>query len=109
MATKNTFTYYAKEIIGHTGTISINTENRRFKSIFGILIDQVCLLWLTIQQNNNSLCQKASPKHLLWCLLFLKLYVTESVAAILCGCDEKTFRKWVWLFIEEIAKLPCVS
>jgi hypothetical protein len=38
--------------------------------------------------------------------MFLKLYCAESVLATLAGArqksvDEKSFRKWTWLFVEE--------
>ena len=45
------------------------------------------------------------PKHLLWSLLFLKIYGVEEVHAARVGCDEKTFRKWAWLYAEAVAKL----
>jgi hypothetical protein len=42
--------------------------------------------------------------------MFLKLYCAKSVLATLAGArqksvDEKTFRKWSWLFVEEINHL----
>jgi hypothetical protein len=42
--------------------------------------------------------------------MFLKLYCSESVLATLAGAgkksvDEKTIRKWCWLFVEEINHL----
>jgi hypothetical protein len=50
------------------------------------------------------------PANLLWALMFLKLHCAESVLATLAGAgqksvDEKTFRKWTWLFVEEINHL----
>jgi hypothetical protein len=48
----------------------------------------------------------AEPCHLLWALLLLKTYDTESVLAGLCGgVDEDTFRKWAWHFIEKVSYL----
>ena len=41
-------------------------------------------------------------KHLLWALLFLKVYATDTISAALAGCCECTFRKWVWPFVEAI-------
>ena len=48
--------------------------------------------------------------HLLWALMFMKLYGTEpemcANAGGSCGAiDPKTFRKWVWPFIEALAEL----
>jgi hypothetical protein len=38
---------------------------------------------------------KAEPEHLLWALLFLKLYCIEDVLVTLLGRDDGTIRKWV--------------
>ena len=51
------------------------------------------------------------PSHLLWALMFLKLYCAESVLCMLASGEngrapnEKTFCKWCWLFIEAISNL----
>ena len=50
-------------------------------------------------------CHGPQPKHLLWCLLFMKNYGVEETHAARVGCDEKTFRKWAWLYAEGVAKL----
>jgi hypothetical protein len=47
----------------------------------------------------------ARPKHLLWALLFLRHYGTEILNSTVTGADEKTFRKWVWLFVNSISNL----
>ena len=49
------------------------------------------------------------PVHLLWSLLFLKRYDTEHVNRSLTQADEKTWRKWVWIFVELLANLDVVS
>ena len=44
--------------------------------------------------------------HLLWGLMFLKLYVSESVnCALAWGMDEKTFQKWIWMFVYAMSDL----
>ena len=49
---------------------------------------------------------KPNPIHLFWALNFLKNYETESVCASkFGGVDEKTLRKWVWIYIKGIASL----
>ena len=53
--------------------------------------------------------QYAEPKHLLWALLFLKVYASEQVIRKFTGADEKTSRKWIWLFIGYIEELKIVS
>ena len=38
--------------------------------------------------------------------MFLKVYAKEGTLASLAGgVSEKTYRKWVWLFLPKIAKL----
>ena len=39
----------------------------------------------------------------LWALSLLKSYNTENNMSGDCGCDEKTFRYWCWLIIQELA------
>jgi hypothetical protein len=45
------------------------------------------------------------PQHLLWAILFLTLYDTESVHARIAQVDEDTFRKWSWLYIKKLSYL----
>jgi hypothetical protein len=47
----------------------------------------------------------AEPKHLLWTMHFMKTYKKEGDLRGFAKCDEKTVRKWVWLFMERIAAL----
>jgi hypothetical protein len=44
-------------------------------------------------------------KYLLWTMHFMKTYKKESDICGQVRCDEKTLRKWVWLFMERIAEL----
>lgn len=48
------------------------------------------------------------PIHLLWTLLFLKVYATEHVNKLVTSADEKTYRKWTWMFLNLIADLNLV-
>ena len=52
----------------------------------------------------------AKPIHLLWALMFLKIYSTERVSRTIVGSSrnptmEKTMRKWVRLFVRAISFL----
>jgi hypothetical protein len=49
----------------------------------------------------------AGPSHLLWALLFLKIYSTEAVLSSMCGVDEDTYRKWAWHLIDKVSYLEC--
>jgi hypothetical protein len=72
---------------------------------------EVCAdVWRRLEVDNIDLDAPddkiAEPCHLLWALLLLKTYETESVLAGLCGgVDEDTFRKWAWHFIEKVSYL----
>ena len=37
--------------------------------------------------------------------MFLFVYDTEPNAVSRIGCDEKTYRKWIWFYAEAISKL----
>ena len=90
-----------------SGTIIM--ETRRFRSCFGAGKEVVMHLWDLLVEHNLLPC-KATIKHLLWALYFMKVYATEnSTCSVLGGSngaiDPKTMRKWVWKFIEKIAEL----
>ena len=85
--------------------MSPKPRNRLFRSFFGTSSKISALLWrfISIDRNKHS---TAAPKHLLWALLFLKIYATEYVhCAFAGGVDPKTFRKWCWIFVKAIANL----
>ena len=46
-----------------------------------------------------------TPNHLLWGLILLKLYSSETTHAGMTGVDEKTFRKWSHFAIKRVADL----
>ena len=39
----------------------------------------------------------------------MKVYASENVLCTICACDEKTFRKWVWMMIDQMAQFDVVS
>lgn len=95
--------------IGRKPRLSNNLAARRHNEMFGCSPFLCSLLWAFMVDGGHvtprsGLC----PIHLLWALMFLKLYCTESVFAALCGCNEKTFRKWIWKVIIIIAELDVV-
>ena len=65
-------------------------------------------MWIRINPT-VSMPRGVKPVHLLWALMFLKLYCSESVLCTLASegdaVDEKTLRKWVWLFLPAIADI----
>jgi hypothetical protein len=55
-----------------------------------------------------TMCIDAFPRgvltmHLLWALLFLKIYETEDVLCRIAKTSRKTFRKWSWSVVKVVA------
>ena len=78
--------------------ISPLTRFRRFKAHFRISPLVLSRAWDLMDVENDGPIG-GQRKHLLWALLFLKTYMTESVLAKMVGVDEKTYRKWVWMML----------
>ena len=88
---------------------SKNRISNSFRSHFGCDPDIACLLWKMIQRRRkhggHQTIKFSHCHHLLWALLFLKVYATEAVMCDMCGSDRKTFRKWRKIYVKEIARL----
>jgi hypothetical protein len=88
---------------------SETTEARLFREFFGTSVRVVEILWQLVVHN------KLRPRggcleHLLWMLYFLKVYPKQGLGCSVVGAsagavDPKTHCKWVWAYIEAIAKL----
>ena len=83
-------------------------RERTFRSFFGCSSVVAAALWNRASKR-NLLPVGFKPKHLLWTLAFMKLYDSGEVLAAICGCDEKTFRKWVWKGVDVLFDLDLVS
>ena len=69
-------------------------------SCFGACPEVMAKLWTFIDPA-ETMPNVAEPKHMTWAFYSMKQYPTEEVTAInVGGFDEKTTRKWIWLFIE---------
>lgn len=100
----NTFWSQGLSYANRSTSLSSLTGIRVFKSFYGIAPEVCSKLWrLLADKPSNS-----EPKYLLWALFFLKRYNTEHVNAALVKCDEKTFRKWIWIFIKLLSSLELV-
>ena len=84
------------------------TRDRRFREAFGTSSWIAFLLWCYLDVENEGPAG-GERQHLLWALLFLKTYGTSVDLAGRCGVDAKTFQKWMWLFVEKLAKMDVVS
>ena len=80
------------------------TQNQHFKLICGVHLTVSVIVWGELKQ--SMLVKDAcKPKHLLWVLIFLKTYTTESSLVVAIGVDEKTLRKWIFIIIYAISDL----
>jgi hypothetical protein len=80
------------------------TNERRFVALYGATITVASILWRKLMPQP----QGGEPRHLLWALMILKVYSSEHVHAIIAGVDEKTFRKWSWIYVNEVESLNVV-
>ena len=78
---------------------SPTVKHRIFTTTFGVSQDLCSNLWNFFDKKFQ---EEASPKHLLWALMFLKQYNTQSFTASIVDVDEKTYRKWVWKVIKKL-------
>lgn len=88
----------------HSTEKSNLTGLRKFRSFYGIGPDVFTLLWKKVIGKPAG----AQPKHLLWCMMYLKNYNKEHTNAAITKVDEKTFRSWVWRFVHLLADLDVV-
>ena len=99
-----TFLLEGRRIMRHGNQISSAVEYRRFRGNFGTTPEICVILWGMITPN-EIMPKGVKCCHLLWALMFLKLYASEHVLCSMAECDEKTFRKWAWLFVLALADL----
>ncbi|GKZ00549.1 hypothetical protein MPSEU_001007300 [Mayamaea pseudoterrestris] len=99
------FADLGNEIMARRGRGVSSRTDRRFRATFGTTPALCSTLWMRLDPS-RTMHQKAEPKHLLWSLMLLKLYLCEhALAALVGGVDEKTVAKWSWLFIDKISSL----
>jgi hypothetical protein len=60
-------------------------------------------LWGRIRAQDFA--PRATPRHLVWGLMHLNLYLTEAVVAGVLGVDEGTYREWSFLMVQVIGRL----
>ena len=81
-------------------------QERVFRSQFGVSWFICEDVWNMLDVNKPDPNREA--KHLLWTFIFLKVYGNETTHARLVGTSPKTFRKWVWNTLTEIADLKAM-
>jgi hypothetical protein len=98
--TANHFTYFADAILTRANRDGRLGRDRDFTSLFGISPKVCSVVW-----NLCNFPSRTKPTHLLWAFLFLKVYGTEPILIAIVGDrpNRKTFRKWVWIVLNEVA------
>ena len=82
-----------------------DNDKDRFKAFFGICPEGCSMIWDMLQPN-ETMPKGVKPEHLLWGLLFMKVYATETALVSMVNApDEKTFRKWSQRFVVDISWL----
>jgi len=100
---------FATEILNRQINPTIPHHLRTFRCYFGVSpFVAGCIL---DRLNDQQLCGMSASdiRHLLWALLFLKVYSFEEVMACLVGYSPKTYRQHVWSMINKLASLSVVS
>ena len=98
------FELYAKKELQSSKFLS----HRQFLTFFGVTSAIAASIWRKILRE-GLLPDGGTPAHLLWSFSFLKMYGTEPQMAMLFHTTRKTFRQWVWRFVDAIFYLDVVS
>ena len=78
-------------------------QDSRIRSWCGCSSLVLAKAWFLLQ---DSLTEYATQQKFLWCMYFLSQYPQNDMeGASRCLADEKTYRRWVWFFVEELAYL----
>jgi len=96
----------AKDTLGYAPSYKWESKNkdRTFRACFGASSEIVAEIWGRIEDTIDE--PGAKPKHLLWALVFMKVYSTEEIHRSIVGWPSpKKFRKWSWYFIRKICDL----
>ena len=89
----------------YSGCHMSQKEDRVFRDFFGCGIVVVMELWMLLQSNGFLTEEDPAPVHLLWTLMFMKMYGLESDMHTRASVAANTFRLWVWSLIEAISNL----
>jgi len=85
--------------------MAASTEVRDFREFFGCLPSIFLALW-NLLYTVGYLPEGGTIEHLLWTLMFMKIYPKRKQMSVLCdGADKDTWSKWVFTFLDAIAYL----
>ena len=92
------------EIAGSRTQTLCDTNMKYFRSHFGVSPGVACIIWdmIFVQLPNGF-----HFFHVLWGLMFMKVYATTPVLAGKVGVDEKIFREKSMKVVKAVASLKC--
>ena len=106
MVTPHIFQISALPIVGRTEGTNSSDFRRALVACFSMSPIQCVHVWDEIE---DGLPSAVMISHLLWVLLFLKVYETENTMVVMVWTTQRTNSKWVRIVIEEIYLLTYVS
>ena len=81
------------------------SEDRRFREFFGCSAVVAISVWRRLEMG-SQVPDGCTLKHLLWSLVFMKVYPKQQVMCTLVNVfDPKTFKSRVWGMIEAVSNL----
>ena len=84
---------------------SERSEDLDFRPHFGCCPLVASSLWNLLQTTEYT-PEGGKTEHLLWTLMFIKIYGKQKqMCSLAGGVDHDTFRKWTWLFLRAIELL----
>jgi hypothetical protein len=96
----------ACDIMKRSRAGSEKIRRRRIVAFFGAPALVIAKVWELLMEKGGPWPTGTAKKHLLWTLHMAKVYATTEVLSSSVGTpDEKTFRKWVKIFLFEISDL----
>lgn len=102
----NAYSSYAR-IYESIGDPIKKIELEEFESVFGVS-PYVCRSAWNLLHKHSLLPNGGLPQHLLWALMFMKLYRSGNVLSSMAGCSRKTYMKWTWKFVRRIGALKAI-
>jgi hypothetical protein len=100
------FSKLACEMMWRTYNASEKIRTRRIKSFFGAPALVIAKLWELLMEKAGPWSTLTRKQHLLWALHLAKVYASQAVISSNVGApDEKTYRKWAWLFLDGLVSL----
>ena len=85
---------------------SAQISKKRFKGLYGTYPEVIFYVWdQLIRKNVIEKYDLRRLKRFFFMFDFLKNYCIEHHCAIDFSVDEKTYRKWVWYYLEKVSKI----